>query len=342
MTFSTNFWFRNNECFKIITFCGQLFEEIIQNCNNLTHIKFGYGVVIDKQIEKFIDKFGHKLISLDIKSSNKGLNITKASNIEELIVCLFEPKLTQIKFNRLKKFKVFYRSPEVLDSLELFLENNSKTLKHLDISSHKTFDNIIDNKLLKIITKAKNLVHLNLDFWSVIKDKIFINYWIEIAINCKQIKSLKLLLRINENMRINKELLSILKQFKRLKRLDLHLFNFKNEFYKTVEDFHPFKDLKGLEGLTHFSFDWLDPKNLIEETFLTDIDINFPKLKTLKFNNPFVASEWTAQVLSRLSCLERIYLFIRNLEIETQIERQLIKNCKHFIKFNYKQKQMKQ
>ena len=129
-------------------------------------------------------------------------------------------------------------------------------------------------------------------------------------------------------------MISILKQFKQLKRLDLNLY-FK-DFEESFVEFHPFEELKGLNGLTHLSIDiWEPSHNDFNETILTDIDINLPKLKYLEIECLFIASEWTPQVLSRLSSLETIALRIRNREIGPQIERQLIKNCKHFKKITY-------
>ena len=212
----------------------EIIGAIVENCNNLTHIQFTYRLMDGYFEKKFFDKFGHKLISLDISySENLSSTLTKATNIEELTLQWFDSQLSQIKFNRLKKFKVSYLTYEKLDSFVVFIENNTKTLKHLDIFSNNKFDYKRDEKLLKIIMKAEYLVHLSFDLCFVFYEKSITDYWKEIAINCKQIKSLKLCLKVNENMRINKELLSILKQFKRLKRLDLYLLN--NNFYKTFD-----------------------------------------------------------------------------------------------------------
>ena len=101
-------------------------------------------------------------------------------------------------------------------------------------------------------------------------------------------------------------------------------------------DDHPFQTLKVLEpskefhGLTHFSFSVYSDDNSFDEKLLTEIDINLPKLRSLKIDCPFIASEWTPQMLSKLSNIETIELNIRNREFRPEIERQLIKNCKKF------------
>ena len=107
--------------------------------------------------------------------------------------------------------------------------------------------------------------------------------------------------------------------------------------YKQVFNFHPIQDLKGLEGLTHLSLGIIQYPNFthqyFKETILTDIDINLPKLKYLKIDCPFNASEWTAQLLTRLSNLQTIELKIENNSMIDIIKRQLIQNCKKFKKF---------
>ena len=311
---------------------NEMFKVIIKICNNLTHILFTTGDQIEKEVQnKFFDKFGHKLSSLDILCLNFSYTSIKAPNIEELTVNSFDSQLSQIKFNRLKKFEVIYLSKENINSFKVFIENNTKTLKYLNIKSYRTNKYNSHKRLLKSIRIANNLIHLSFDFKFSFSDEILTKFWKQIAINCKQIKSLRLHLEVNESLRINDEILSILKQFKQLKRLVLKL-SYK-EFDLPNVDFHPFKDLKGFEGLTHFSIRlFFIRKKTFKESLLTDIDINLPKLKTLKIGCPFIASEWTAQVLSRLTSLKTLELNLINREIRPLIERQLTKNCKYLKK----------
>ena len=310
-------------------FSVDLYEVIIKYSNNLTHIQFeNYASIKTHVGRKFFDKFGHKLISITYPSSNIYSEFSKAPNIEELTVYSFDLQLSQIQFNRLKRFKLTILRSEYLDSFVLFIENNGKTLKHLDFSCYEISDNKSVKKLLKMISKTINLNHLGIDNKSAIIDKSLTNYWNEIAINCKQLKSLKLHLHYYESLQLNREMFSILKE---LKRLEL-------SFSEEVQpDFKPIEDLVGFEKLTHLTIrvkrDTIIEEFIFEEKILTDIDIKFPKLKYLKFNCPFNASQWTAQVLSKIANLETIELAIKNEEIGPPIERQLIKNCKHFKSF---------
>ena len=161
---------------------SDLIEVIIKYSNNLTHIQFK-NVFIDSEVQKkFFDKFGHKLISIAVYRQN--IDFTSATNIEELTIDSFDSQLTQMKFNRLKSLSISFRvllTEEELDSLEVFIENNRKTLKHLDIDC---YNNASAERLLTIISKAINLVHLSIGKSSPIDDNSFINYWKRIAINC--------------------------------------------------------------------------------------------------------------------------------------------------------------
>ena len=277
------FFGRNAKYFEqncVIT--DEIIEAIIENCNNLTHIFFGRKVLIGKEVQKkFFDKFGHKLISIDDGRQNTDFTLIKAPNIEELTVCSFEPQLSQIEFNKLKSFTGLVYAIN-LDSFEVFIENNTKTLKYLDIYFEEKIDDEQSAiKLLEIITKSKNLVHLNIYFEININEQIFINCLNGISINCQQIKSLKLSLEVNESLRLNDELLSILQKFKQLKRLDLHLIY--RGLNETIQ-YHPIEDFLEFNGLTHLTLNiFVAFVELIpNEEILTDIDINLPKLKYLK------------------------------------------------------------
>ena len=131
-------------------------------------------------------------------------------------------------------------------------------------------------------------------------------------------------------------MISILKQFKGLKRLDLDYYE---EWDKDLAHGYcsfPMENLYDLQGLTHLSINGLNYSEYyctFKETILTDIDIKFPKLKYLSIDAPIRASEWSAQVLSKLSGLEIIKLTLLNIDYQDNLVIQLSKNCKHFIKF---------
>ena len=307
---------------------NELIEAIIKYCNNLTHIKICKTIVINSEVQKkLFDKFADKLIFLQIKCRNIGLTFTSAQNIEELSVKSFDSQLNQIKFYRLKKFEVKLFSDE-LDDFEIFIENNEKTLKHLWITSEEIYDKESAEKLLKIIAKSTNLVNLGIAGEKIYSDESLAHYWQQIAINCKQIKSLRISFYSKVNLRINDSMLSILKLFNGLKRLEIF---FKRIHRPNEKPYQVIQDLKGLQGLTHLCI--CAKPNSFKETILIDIDINLPELKSLTIYGWFTPTIKTAQYLCKLSSLETIKCGIRNKKIIPEIERHLIQNCKHFKNF---------
>ena len=98
-----------------------------------------------------------------------------------------------------------------------------------------------------------------------LNDKSLNKEWKQIAVNCSQLKSLKCYLNIDPNSGpINDSLLSSLKQFKSLKRLNI---NFKYNNYNEIKDYiemFSFKAFKGFEQLNHLSIVW--PFDRINET----------------------------------------------------------------------------
>ena len=128
------------------------------------------------------------------------------------------------------------------------------------------------------------------------------------------------------------KMLCSLRQFKHLKRLNLRIHEVK---------LFSFKEFKGFEGLTHLTIA-LSLRNSITwyeypESILTDIDINLPKLRSLTLSARIIASEWTADILSRLSSLETIHIaFLLDERIRAQIETKLIEKCKRITKTCFK------
>ena len=260
----------------------EFFEVIIENCNNLTHIQFTISEIEKNVLDKLADRFGNQLISISSldHSFSKEFPFSLTTNIEELTVSPFDSQLTQIEFKRLKSFRIYRFSDKDLDLFELFIENNAKTLKCLFIYLNHISDQSL-KRLLDIITKAINLVFLSMNNWFV--GNKFVNNWNKIAINCKQIETLRLNLKIENNSRINGEMFSIIKSFKQLKQLDLSLIDSKSDptFYGLFQN----NDFKGLEGLTHLSVktNYHGDNDDSDEELLPDIEMDFPE--TTVFEN---------------------------------------------------------
>ena len=221
------------------------YQELLKFCNNLTHIQFNNPLVDKETKKKLFGKFGHKLISIRYWPQNScptqiyGIASTNAINIEELTTAWFDSDLTQMKFNRLNKFRVYRLYEENVNDFEVFIENNTKILKHLDIGCDENIDKKSIERVLKVITKSVNLFHLGIESEFDITDKSLTNYWNEIAINCKQLRSLSIGFLKNEGLLINGGMLSILKKFKQLKRLKIKLLN--TGSVAQMNEFRPFQ-----------------------------------------------------------------------------------------------------
>ena len=295
----------NQQKYEFIS--NDLIKLIIKYCKNLTHIHFENIKLLQTQHQNmFIDKYGHKLISVTFLCPYYGFNFIKTPNIEELNVNSFDSYLNEFEFNSLKKFRVYFLTERVLNSFEIFIENNAKTLKHLDISFNGYESENIINNLMKVIEKSINLVHLTIHNRFKLESISFANFCERIAINCKQIKSLKLNLEldIKESHRLSQELLPNLKQ---LKRLELEL---NSDIYYQI-----FNVLKGLDGLTHLILHIKDTNiTVLKNEFSNELNIgiNLPKLKYLRINCPNIESECKEQVMSQISINEKIALRITN------------------------------
>ena len=215
-----------------------------------------------------------------------------------------------------------------MDEFEVFIENNTKTLKYLEVfcafnGNEDDMNKKSSQRFLKIIKKSVNLVHFSTSLGMF--DKYLTQDWAQIANNCKQLKSLKVCLEFNRSLQLNNEILSTLRGLKRLEVLLIDRSRPRNDIIKDLSVYHE---------LTHLSikslYYCLTP---FEESMLSEIDINFPKLKSLTIYCPFIASQRTAQILTGLSSLETIDLDVENEEIIPEIKRQLIQNCKKFKSF---------
>ena len=285
---------------------NKVIDLIIKYCNNLTHFNLIWYDMSEDNAKLFNEKFGPKLISVDLtylgKINKNSVKLLKVSNIQELIIPNLEYELSSIKFNRLKRLKVVRNiMDEEMNNLEQFVETNGKTIKHLSIG---TAINVTANKkLFMILSKLSNLVHLCLigcnsqpnGIICKFNDKSLIKEVTQMAPNCNQLKSIECNynLVLNEDKQIE-DLLSPLRQFKRLKRLRLKfLTDFETKPYSdsdsdSEQDFREiaklfsFKAFKGFENLTHLSLDFgYTYYKILSGSIFTRIDTYLPNLTHL-------------------------------------------------------------
>ena len=94
---------------------------------------------------------------------------------------------------------------------------------------------------------------MQINWVNLITDQSLADYWTQIAIKCKQIKSLELDIKDNKIKRINGETLSIFKRFNRLKRLKLRIQS-SEMVSNLIQDFN-----NGFKGLTHLTISRIIP-----------------------------------------------------------------------------------
>ena len=319
----------------------EVLEVVIKYCDKLINFEFAADVMDTEITSKFMQNFGLSLVSLNVTYFPRiSAFWGNESNVENLIVENISPELNGIQFNRLKSLEVLFLLIQDVEPLEVFL-NRNKSIKHLSIECKQLSDETEMKRLMDIISKLTNLVHLDIASYFALNDKTFAKQLTQISVNCNQLKSLRIYFSIEANIVENFDhFLSALKQFKQLKRLDLcfaeesHYLSpdmtvINNETEEKIQ-FFSFKLFKGFECLTHLRirFNRINiPK--FEETVLTDIDTNLPNLQSLVLKEmELKVSEWTAHILIRLSRLQTIKLYITEDSMISLIKDKLISNLK--------------
>ena len=306
---------------------------IITNCNNLTHFDINFDLISKVNQKRFLEKFGSNITRSKALFYDLSRSTFKSFNVEELTIYCPFPSKYDLVFNRLDRLKICGLREKFLDQLEVFVDRNKTLIKQLILEDFRFEDNNKCKQLLNIISKLTNLVHLTFDNLGTFKlnDKLFVNNWKQIAVNCSQLKSLEFDVMIDPNDGpINDILLSSFKQFKSLKRLFIIWDNFDDPLLEDYIKSFSFKAFKGFEGLTHLAIvlpeKWSTDNPEIDETILTDIDINLPNLQFLRLDSDKInATELTADILSRLLKLKTIEFCVKE-SVQPLIENKLI-NC---------------
>ena len=299
-----------------------VFRLITKYCNNLRQIDFGEIEINDENIEEFQRNFGPKLKSIyrlnDANSYNLFPNIKKLDfdeNHKDL-----EEVIPRLKLNKLTAMELVLESQDMVETCV----RTFPTLRyfHLDFYSDKINENAIYNSL-EFISNLKHLI----DFYfqaSEVNYKLICDSLKRMANKCQKLKRVDISFDITEISDI-RLILSSIKAFPALKRLELRLYaNFNNVF----NDNFSFEAFKGLSNLTHLT--------LYTNYFLfglKDIDIYLPNLQYLVLENRFTLKRKEVLQfiynLSRLSKLKTLKLQInsklKNNEIEV-IFRELCKN----------------
>ena len=266
-------------------------------------------------------------------------------NIEQVKIdyVSFDSFIPEVKLAKLKKLEVeFDQGQEYM--LQTVIDN-FPTLTHFKVVFNHPSDENAIYKSLKNISNLKHLIHFKFHLRLVNNNVRFCDLLKQMANNCRNLKSFNFRFIINDKNIRNKEIIKVfseLKAFPALKRLKLGLY-----FADEVEDIDvnqlfSFELFKGLSNITHLTLRSVRSQTM-NKSILKDIDINLPKLQSLRIDHPFdtTPEEVTqmAKILSRLSRLETLKLKFESGVDFKPIEEQITKKCrkireiktKHFI-----------
>ena len=296
---------------------------IIKNCNNLTDFDFYLDYMSEENRNNFIEKFGSKLISLNLEDCEKPevfLSSMKVFNIKKLVINRMSCAFNQLFFNKLNSFNIKEMNEKEIKPFEQFTESHRKSLRFLTVKIYRLKGKNSESftqQLTKIVTKLDQLIHLSLiskTQYLLTNCCHFNDYLTQIALNCKQLKSFECSLQYDPD---NQQLLTSLESLKYLERLKLDLSHYKcgeDDFSDTDYDLlyeSSFKLFEGLQNITHLCLVLPDDCYVLSSVRrLQHIDIYLPNLQFFQINGVFKASEGLTQILSRLSKLETIRMQI--------------------------------
>ena len=241
---------------------NKLVELIIKNCNNLSDFDFYMDIMNEENRNNFIEKFGSKLISVNLENCEKPevfLSSMKVNNIKKLIINRMTPALSQLNLSKLNSFKIELLKEKELEQFEVFIERHRNSLKFLTIrtSQFKNRDSFTQ-QLIKIVSKFDQLIHLSL------KPETehfryycchFNDYLKQIALNCKQLRSFECSLQFYSDP----QLLTPLKNLKHLKRLRIEVNYCKcGETYTQIIPLSKVEHINLYEQLEQLSFQWFE------------------------------------------------------------------------------------
>ena len=312
-----------------------VFQLIIANCNNLREIIVCNDIILNESIlEEFYQKFGLKIKYL--QSFRKLFELNRFPKIEKIIISGFwldHSIIGDLKQAKLRELDIMIKQGQ--EHLLQRVIYNFLLLTHFNIYIRSKDENAI-YKSLKNISNLKHLIHFKICNQFTYIDNKFYEILKQMANNCQNLKNIECSFMINDYKLEIKQLLSQLRAFPALKRLNLSLNLQNNEEENNFDDqIFSFELFKGFSNITHLSlhFDY----TYLKESTLKEIDINLPKLQYLVIKNKFDTTPegvtQMANILSRLSRLETLKLFfifeVEVKPIEEPITEKVQKNQKN-------------
>ncbi len=310
----------------------QFIELIIKYCNDLKSIQFCFNAINDDLIEKFGNKFGHKLKEIKtIADYDKSVDtINKYKKLLRLCPNLvsIESYLSyfvdenELLLTKLSKLKTIVESEDI-KLLKTFVNNYKNSLTSISLNA-SFYGEQNENELIFLmqrISELKNLKEFELEFESIDNtSQLFINNFRAIGFQCNQLKSFKLVFDNWYKLKI-KRIYDSFNFFKNLNYLDLNL-DFADEEINEISC----QSLKELKLLMNLKLQ----NPVMNDIFFKDIDKHLPQLKHLDImvdNNQI--TDKALNSLSKLSKLKtlRIDSFDRLIFIAEEKLLNVINNC---------------
>ena len=336
-----NYWDRHFSPDQI----NEVFRLIIENCNNLNEFNI-LKDINDSNFEEFHRKFGPKIKYLRFFRELIELNLFP--NIEKIIINYVPDYsiIPQLNLAKLKQLELTLHEDEE-NMLQTFIDT-FPTLTHLKVYINSEYENTI-YKPLDNISNLKHLIHLtfSMNVWKN-NNRLF-SLLKQMENNCQNLKSIDCRFGINDKNSDIKQSFSQLKAFP-LKRLNLRFYLVDNyEDYGTDDEeediidvidannLFSFELFKGLSNITHLSLRF---DQTLKEPILKEIDIYLPNLQYLEIKDRFFTTTegvtQMADILSRLSRLQTIKLFLSPGLNCKPIEEQITKKCRKIRKIEIK------
>jgi hypothetical protein len=303
----------------------EVFKLIIKNCNNLKSIEFNFNTISEELIQEFGLKFGQNLREITFIGDIESNHINKYKKL--LRLC---PNLIALKGDlslfvdsneslvpKLTNFETRVQSKDV-QLIETFAKNYGNSLKNVLFDCNYGINDNETNALIKQMVYLKNLTKLDLllSFSGSLSKEFFDNLK-AIAINCNQLKSLKLHV-LGNNTSVNKQVFNCLALFKNLNVLDLSLDN--NSVGMRCQSLKELKLLMNLKVRTL----------RMNDQFFKDIDKHLPQLKHLDVMVDKKITDNAMESLSKLSKLQSIKMKREGYLLETITDfglKDIINNC---------------
>ena len=318
---------------------NEVFPLIIENCNNLSEIIL-FDLINGSNLQEFYQKFGPKIKYF--RSLRQVIDLNRFPNIKKVVITyLYDHSIiAQLKLAKLKQIAIVFNQGEE-HKLETVIDN-FPTLTHFNVCINSRDENAVYESL-KSISNLKHLIHFGFHNGFGKINKRFCDLVKQMANIYQNLKSFDCTLTIDQKSDI-RQLLSELKAFPALKRLNLCLcfFNMKNanneedsdsediEQDIDVNQLFSFELFKGFSNITHLTLNFYEKP--LNESILKEIDINLPKLQYLIITDSFDTTPkgvtQMADILSRLSRLETLKLKFKSGVDFKLIEEQINKKCR--------------